>query len=91
MRVARSSLRLLFCVFFTLVAGSFARAHITDVNNGTSTPIQGAGHDYLKMLNETVNPANGSVSLRIQVPVPPGRRLTLPFSFAYDSNAVYTP
>jgi RHS repeat-associated protein len=76
-------------VLFFLI--SPARAQITDVNNGTSTPIQGAGHDYLRMLNETVNPANGSVSLRIQVPVPPGRQLTLPFSFAYDSNSVYTP
>ncbi|MGH9325132.1 MAG: hypothetical protein ACRD2B_00370, partial [Terriglobia bacterium] len=54
----------------------------------TSTPIPGAGHDYIHMLTETVNPANGSVSLRIQVPVPKGRGLTLPFAFAYDSNGV---
>ena len=41
------------------------------------------------MLGETVNPANGSVSLRIQVPVPKGRQLTLPFAFAYDSNGAW--
>jgi hypothetical protein len=40
------------------------------------------------MLSETVNPANGSLSLRIAVPAPPGRELTLPFSFAYDSNGL---
>jgi hypothetical protein len=40
------------------------------------------------MLSETVNPANGSVSLRIQVPIPKGRGITIPFSFSYDSNGV---
>jgi hypothetical protein len=66
-------------------------AQITGVTDATSTPIQGAGHDYIKMLNEPVNPANGSVSLRVQVPTPLGRRLSLPFAFAYDSNGVHTP
>jgi hypothetical protein len=64
-----------------------AQGQISDVTNSTSSPIQGAGHDYIKMLNESVNPANGSVSLRIQVPTSPGRRLSLPFAFAYDSNS----
>ena len=62
-------------------------AQISDVTNSTSTPIEGAGHDYIKLLNESVNPANGSVSLRIQVPTPQGRGLSLPFAFAYDSNS----
>ena len=65
-----------------------ASAQITNVTNSTSTPIPGAGHDYIKMLSETVNPANGSVSIRIQTPTPPGRGVSLPFSFAYDSNGV---
>ena len=66
-----------------------ALAQITNVTDDQSTPTPGAGHDYIKMFNETVNPANGSVSLRIDVPVPTGRGLTLPFSFAYDSNGAY--
>ena len=41
------------------------------------------------MFSETVNPANGSLSVRVQVPVPKGRGLTLPFSFAYDSNGAF--
>ena len=58
-------------------------------NSGTtSTPLPGAGHDYLGELNETVNPASGSLSLRISPTIPPGRGLTLPFSFSYDSNGV---
>lgn len=66
-----------------------AFGQVTNVTDETSTPIPGAGHDYLHAFSETVNPANGSVSLRLSVPVPPGRSLSLPFSFDYDSNGVY--
>ncbi len=68
---------------------SASRSQITNVTNDQSTPIPGAGHDYIKMLNETVNPANGSVSLRLNVPMPKGRALSIPFAFAYDSNGVH--
>jgi RHS repeat-associated protein len=63
-----------------------ASAQITDVSEDQYRPMPGAGHDYIKLLNETVNPATGSVSVRIQVPVPPGKGVTIPFSFGYDSN-----
>jgi len=86
MRVAHSFLRLLMSAFFALVFGSTALGQITNLTNQTSTPIQGAGHDYIKMLNETVNPANGSVSLRVQAPTPPGRKMSLPFALAYDTS-----
>jgi len=86
MRAVPSSLRLLLSFFFALILASCARGQISNLTNQTSTPIPGAGHDYIKMLNETVNPANGSVSLRIQVPTPPGRKMSLPFAFAYDSS-----
>ena len=56
--------------------------------NDTRTPTPGSGHDYLKALSDTVNPANGSLSIRLSVPVPRGRGLSLPFSFAYDSGGV---
>ena len=65
-----------------------AHGQITSIGDDTSVPIQGVGHDYIKMLDETVNPANGSVSLRIQVPVPTGRGITIPFGFNYDTNGV---
>jgi hypothetical protein len=54
--------------------------------DATSVPLPGSGHDYIEMLNETVNPANGSVSVRIKVPLPPARGVQVPFSFDYDSN-----
>ncbi len=66
---------------------SAAHAQITNVTGDQAPPIPGAGHDYIHMLNETVNPGNGSVSLRIGTPVPPSRGFTMPFTFAYDSNA----
>ncbi len=68
-----------------------ANAQITGVNNATQTPAPGTGHDYIHLLGETVNPANGSVSLRLRPPVPPGRQLSVPFAFAYDSGSVRTP
>jgi len=69
-----------------LVLTAPSRGQIANVGDTTSTPVPGAGHNYIHMFSETVNPANGSVSLRAQVPVPRGRGLTVPFAFAYDSN-----
>jgi len=62
--------------------------NILNVDDTTSTPIPGAGHDYIHMLSETVNPANGSVSLRIELPTPKGRGITPFFSIDYDSDSV---
>jgi hypothetical protein len=74
---------------FVLAASLPCWAQTTQINDTTSTPIEGAGHDYIHFLSETVNPANGSLSLRIQAPMPKGRGISIPFSFAYDSNSVY--
>jgi len=72
-----------------LLAAGTAWGQIVNVTNATSTPVPGSGHDYIEMLAETVSPANGSVSARINVPAPKGRRLTLPMGFAYDSNGLF--
>ena len=76
--------------FILLAVGFVPRAfgQFPNVTNNTATPTPGVGHDYLGMLNETVNPANGSLSVRISVPTPAGRGLSLPFAFEYDSNGV---
>jgi RHS repeat-associated protein len=66
-----------------------ASAQLINVADDTSTPIPGVGHDYIHMLSETVNPANGSVSLRIQLPTPTGRGLNFPFALTYDSGKVH--
>lgn len=71
------------------LAVPIASAQITSVTEDQAPPQPGVGHDYIKMLNETVNPATGSVSVRIGTPVPSGRDLTVPFSFGYDSNSAH--
>ncbi|MGH9354576.1 MAG: hypothetical protein ACRD10_00420, partial [Terriglobia bacterium] len=74
-----------------LISTSFACGQIINASADQQAPIPGAGHDYIHMLTETVNPADGSLNVRIQVPIPKGRGLTLPFSFAYDSNGIHYP
>src|SRR5437867_2002243 len=82
------SAQTLIALCAVLTFAPLALAQVTNVDNTTSTPIPGVGHDYVHLLSETVNPANGSVSLRIQVPTPAGRGISLPFSFSYDSSGV---
>jgi RHS repeat-associated protein len=79
----------LLAAMLTVSAPILLQAQMTAVTDQTSTPIPGVGHGYIEGLEETVNPANGSVSLRLKVPMQPGRGLSVPFSFAYDSNGAY--
>ncbi|MGB2672760.1 MAG: hypothetical protein WAO11_18785 [Candidatus Acidiferrum sp.] len=83
--------RLVTFALLLVASASFAPsspAQITNVTDDTATPVEGAGHNYIKLLSETVNPSSGSLSLRIQLPVPQARGTTIPFSLAYDSNGV---
>ena len=82
----RHLVQLFLVATLALASGDSLQAQITAMTDQTSTPIPGAGHSYIQLLDETVNPANGSVSLRLNVPTQPGRGLNIPFSFAYDSN-----
>jgi len=85
--------RFLSASFFVLALSlaQAASAQITGVGNDQAPPVPDVGHDYIHFLTETVNPANGSLSIRIQVPVPKGRGLTIPFAFSYDSNGIRFP
>src|SRR6266704_2170936 len=83
-----SPLRSLLAIVFTWVIGPAALAQIPNATNTTATPAPGM-HDYLGSSAETVNPANGSVSIRVPVRMAQGRQFTLPFSFAYDSNGAF--
>ena len=64
-------------------------AQIPSETDTTSTPVPDVGHNFIQSPIETVNPANGSVSIRIGIPIPPSRGFTLPFGFAYDSSGVF--
>jgi hypothetical protein len=85
---ALSPTRAFLVTSIVILLVSTAHAQITNVTDDTSTPIPGAGHDYIHLLSETVNPANGSVSLRIQLPMAKGRGIQVPFYVGYDSNSV---
>src|SRR5438094_503524 len=88
MRSSAHASKVLPLVSLMLLSCSVAYGQIANVTDDTSTPVPGVGHDYLHMLNDAVSPANGSLSLRIQVPTPKGRGITPPFSFSYDTNGV---
>jgi RHS repeat-associated protein len=51
--------------------------------------MPGTGRDYIHELTETIDPATGALNLNISVPMPPGRKLTLPFAFTYNSNSAW--
>lgn len=69
-----------------LIVPSRVAAQVPDPVLAESAPVPGSGHHYLGAPAETVNPADGSVSLEIPVLLPGGRRLTLPFGFRYSSR-----
>src|SRR6185437_2864133 len=72
-----------------LFLSSACWAQLPQAGDTTSPPTPGVGHDYLHSPVETVNPANGSVSIRIPVRIASGRELTIPFSIAYDSSGAF--
>src|SRR5579883_2818054 len=78
---------LLACVAVPLFAPCIF-AQLPNVTNATATPQPGM-HDYLVSPIETVNPANGSVSVRIPLRIVEGRQLTVPFSIAYDTTGAF--
>ena len=84
-------LRILLSGCFAVLAAPPGWGQVRNVTDDQATPTPGAGHDYIRMLTETVNPANGALSVRVQVPMPKGRGLAVPFAFAYDSNGVHYP
>jgi hypothetical protein len=59
------------------------------IDDTTTVPIPGKGNNYVGLLNETVNPENGSVSIRVDFPHPGGRGIDLPLSLVYNSNSTY--
>jgi len=77
-----------------IVVGSSAHGQtpnpVSMIDNTTTTPVPGVPHDYIQSLNETVNPANGALSVRIKAPTPQERGVNWPlYVFMYDSNQQY--
>jgi hypothetical protein len=96
-RSTRSGLRSFLPASLVLTLAAFAffpipgQAQLGPVNGATATPTPGVGHDYIGDLVDTVNPADGSVSIRVKTPTPSGRGIKIPFSFNYDSAGTIQP
>ena len=87
--VTRSSfLRLLALSLVVFVLARPAHSQVLSIDDTTTPQTPGVGHDYIKMIGESVNPANGSVSLRIDLPTPKGRGLNVPFAISYSSSGI---
>ena len=82
------SWRLALILGFAVGIRISVQAQVINLDDTTAPPTQGVGHDFIKMFNETVNPANGSLSLRIELPVPEARGLQIPVSELYNSSGV---
>ena len=74
----------LMCALALFVSPALAQ---NGVGNDQGTPLAG-GHNYIHGLIDTVSPSNGQVSVRISVPLPSGRQVSLPFYIAYDSSGM---
>lgn len=72
----------------TMAHGQTIAPTLNSVNDQTQVPVEGAGHDYQHLLNETVNFSNGSVAFDINFPIPTGRGISLPYALSYNSGTV---
>ena len=69
-----------------VLASSPVMAQVPDPVVAAQAPVPGSGHNYIGLANETVNPADGSLTFDLPLPLPPGRGISLPFSIHYDSG-----
>ena len=55
-------------LFLLLVSHVTVAQSLPGINAQTMTPIPGVGHNYLKILDDTVDPSSGSLSSRSAFP-----------------------
>jgi len=60
---------------FLLLPG-FCGAQVVDPVTAAQAPVPGAGHHYVGIGSETVNPADGSVTFELPIGTPAGRELS---------------
>lgn len=82
---ARFVLAFLPAFILVLLAPVGSRCQVIDPVSAAQEPISGAGHHYIGVGAETVNPADGSVSFDLPIRTPTGRQLTLPFGISFNS------
>lgn len=87
----RLSLRLLLATSIFCFIASVARAQVPDPVAAAQVPIPGAGHHYIGIGAETVNPADGSLSFDLPLQPPAGRQLSFPFGIHYNASERFSP
>jgi hypothetical protein len=78
-------------VLLALSLSTAAAAQLPTVSGAVDTPSPGVGHDYIENNIETVNPATGTVSIRMGITLPKQRGFNIPFNYTYASNSVFAP
>lgn len=87
-RVFASASLSILCGMFSISASAQA-PNINSATAESAVPKPGAGPDYLHMMTESVDPASGSLSLKITFPTPIQRGNSPQYSLLYNSGSVY--
>src|SRR5947208_13519232 len=75
---SRSNLLLLsLALLFGWQSSPLSWAQITKPTSDQAPPVPGTGQHHVGTLNESVNPATGAVSIRIDAGVPAARGITV--------------
>ena len=77
---------LVFGIIALVATGSDSCAQVPDPLLATQAPVAGAGHHYIGIGAETVDPADGSLSFDLPIKTPDGRELSFPFGIRYSSS-----
>jgi hypothetical protein len=75
-----------FCQIVLILAfPTLLKAQVRNPTVAATAPIPGAGHNYIGVASETVNPVDGSFSFNLPMNSPPGRQLNFQFGMRYGS------
>jgi len=74
---------------FLMITTLRISAQVPDPTIAAMAPVQGAGHDYIGIGSETVNPADGTFTFNLPLNLPPGRQVNMPFGLRYASYEQY--
>jgi RHS repeat-associated protein len=92
MRSSRSTFfAIVLSGFLILLAASVTCAQVSDPLVAAQAPIPGAGHHYIGIGAETVNPADGSLAFDLPLQSPAGRELSMPFGMRYLGSDEFHP
>jgi hypothetical protein len=84
-------LRAIYWFLLTPIFSIPSNAQVPDPSIVAMAPIPNAGHEYIGMAAETVNPQDGSLTIDLPLQTPQGRLLNFPFGLHYGSYELFQP